>query len=219
MAVIVNVYTPGTVKSYADIESVDVNVGVPLMFQLILTPLGLPVTVILTVVLKPLKDVTVMTGFGASELPATTEPEVGNTDTRKYLGGVTDRENVQERVFPPPVPVIVITYVPGVVDTVVFIVSVEVTVPFAGGVAGFGLKVTVTPDGRPDAVKLTGLLNPFCDVSVTVDVSENPASTEPKFGSAEILKSGDGGGGNAETVNEYVQLCVLCRPDPVMIIL
>ena len=61
------------------------------------------------------------------------------------------------RVSPPPVPVIVIVYVPGGVDGDVEIMSVEVKV----GVAEDGPNETVTPEGWPDADKLTELLRPL----------------------------------------------------------
>jgi hypothetical protein len=43
-----------------------------------------------------------------------------------------------------------------------------------------GLNVAVTPDGKPDAVKATGLLNPFNSVTVMVLDPLAPPSTRVK---------------------------------------
>ena len=57
----------------------------------------------------------------------------------------------------PEVPVIVTTAVP--VAAELLAVSVNVLEP---GEAGFGAKDAVTPLGRPDAVRLTLPVNPYC---------------------------------------------------------
>jgi hypothetical protein len=57
-----------------------------------------------------------------------------------------------------------------------------VVLPSAGGVTGFGLKLAFAPDGSPDAVRLTGLLNPAIEETVTVAVAEPPGATEPELG-------------------------------------
>ena len=51
-----------------------------------------------------------------------------------------------------------------------------VTVPPAGGVTGFGLKLTVTPTGRSEKDSCTGLLNPFTEVTVTTTLACEPAT-------------------------------------------
>ena len=60
--------------------------------------------------------------------------------------------------MPPPVPVIVMGYVPtrAVLDTV----SVKSDVPDPGALMGFGLKLPVTPDGIPVAESVIAELNP-----------------------------------------------------------
>lgn len=68
----------------------------------------------------------------------------------------------------PEVPVMVTVAVP--VVAVPLAVSVNVLVL----VAGFGLNDAVTPFGRPDADKLTPLLNPPCGVMVMVLVPSVP---------------------------------------------
>ena len=85
-------------------------------------------------------------------------------------GAVTVKVYIQSWVFPPPVPVMVIEYVPTGVVEAVEIVSVEVKV----GVPDDGVNVAVAPDGRPDADKLTVSLKPFTEVSETVAVTDSP---------------------------------------------
>jgi hypothetical protein len=47
-------------------------------------------------------------------------------------------------------------------------VTILEVVEFAGGVTGFGLKLHVVPDGSPVQDNVTGLLNPYIDVTVFV---------------------------------------------------
>jgi hypothetical protein len=51
-----------------------------------------------------------------------------------------------------------------------------VTVPPAGGVTGFELKLTVTPTGRTEKDSCTGSLNPFTEVTVTTTLACEPAT-------------------------------------------
>ena len=53
-------------------------------------------------------------------------------------------------------------------------VSVEVALPFAGGVIGFGEKAAVTPLGSPDAVRVVAELKLFWLVTVMVLVAFAP---------------------------------------------
>ena len=70
--------------------------------------------------------------------------------------------------IPPPLPVTVIGYVPvGVLDPTVMVI-VEVPEPGAG--IWVGLKLTVVPDGAPEADKLMALLKPPLIAVVIVDV-------------------------------------------------
>lgn len=68
----------------------------------------------------------------------------------------------------PEVPVIVTEEVPVVAVELAVKVSVLVVV------AGFGLKAAVTPEGKPEAAKVTLLVNPFKRVMVTVLVPLAP---------------------------------------------
>ena len=68
--------------------------------------------------------------------------------------------------MPPPVPVIVMGYVP--VLAVLETVSVKCDVPEPGALMGFGLKLPVTPDGMPVALSVIAELNPPEIAVVTV---------------------------------------------------
>jgi hypothetical protein len=87
---------------------------------------------------------------------------------------LTDRETVTISVALPDVPVTLILYVPIAADEATAIVMVEVPAP----VIDEGLKVTVTPAGRPVADKDMPAKKPFVTVLVRVDVPEPPCTTE-----------------------------------------
>jgi hypothetical protein len=70
--------------------------------------------------------------------------------------------------MPPPFPVTVIGYVPAVVVNPTVMVIVELPVPGAPMV--LGLKITVVPEGTPEADKLIELLKPPPTVLVIVAV-------------------------------------------------
>jgi hypothetical protein len=76
------------------------------------------------------------------------------------------------------------------VEEEVDIVIVEFTVPLAGGVTGFGLKLAEAPEGKPEAERFTELLKPFMEATVTVVLTELPCVTDPEFGFTLRLKSG-----------------------------
>lgn len=104
------------------------------------------------------------TTFSGLVVPTGTEPKfrlVGDT-TPTGCGGVTVNASVVVSVKLPDVPVTVTVAVPVVV--VPLAVSVNVLVL----VAGFGLKASVTPSGKPDADNKTVPLNPFTGVMVIV---------------------------------------------------
>src|SRR5271166_3131866 len=69
---------------------------------------------------------------------------------------------------PPPLPVTVMGYVPTGVLAPIVIVIVEPPEPGAG--IGFGLKLTVVPEGIPDADRLIELLKPPLMAAVIVEV-------------------------------------------------
>lgn len=78
--------------------------------------------------------------------------------------------------------------------------------------AGFGLNAAVTPLGRPEAVKLTLALKPFCGVMVIVLVPLAPRLMLKELGEAESVKSGAG-----VTVKESVVVLVRLPDVPVMV--
>ena len=85
--------------------------------------------------------------------------------------------------MPPPLPVTVMGYVPvGVLDPTVMVM---VELPEPGAAIGFGLKLTVVPDGAPEADRLIALLKPPLIVVVIVDVPWLPCATLSEAGEAE----------------------------------
>src|SRR5271166_6168883 len=63
-----------------------------------------------------------------------------------------------------------------------------VEVPEPGDGIGFGLKLTVVPDGTPEADKLMALLKPPPTFVVMVEIPWLPCGTVSKDGEAEIVK-------------------------------
>jgi hypothetical protein len=66
------------------------------------------------------------------------------------------------------------------------------------------LNVAVTPAGKPEALRLTLLANPFFGVSVIVDVPLAPCLTDNEAGEAPMVKLGA-----AFTVNVTVDVAVV----------
>jgi hypothetical protein len=108
----------------------------------------------------------------------------GDAERLKLGAAVTDREIVVGFARMPDVPVIVTVAVP--VGAVLLAVKVSVLVL----VAGLGLNDAVTPLGRPDADRLTLLLNPFCGVIVTAVVALFPCTRLMLPGAAESTNVG-----------------------------
>ena len=69
-------------------------------------------------------------------------------------------------VVEPAVPVMVTVAAPVVAVDDAVNVSVELALPFAGGVTGFVENAAVTPLGRPEALSVVAALNPFWLVMV-----------------------------------------------------
>jgi hypothetical protein len=84
-------------------------------------------------------------------------------------------------VMLPDVPVTVIVAVPLEADALAVKVSVLVEVP------GFGLKMAVTPLGRPETEKVTLPLKPLDGVMVMVLVPLVPCTTLKVLGDADML--------------------------------
>lgn len=138
--------------------------------------------------LNPFKAVVVI--VEDPELPRVTVTEDGEALMVKFGGfdEVTVSETVVVCVIPPPTPVTVMVYVPGVTLAATAMVITELPVPGAG--IGLTLKVTVTPLGWPEADNVIALLKPFNAVVLMVEVPLFPCSTVTDDGDALIEKSG-----------------------------
>jgi len=140
------------VPAWHDFATVD-RLKSPLTATLPITSVAVPVFFTVTV-------------FGPFVTPTATlahTSEVGvKVTTGPLLLEVTVRLTVVVAVKLPDVPVIVTVEVP--VVAVALAASVNVLVV----VAGFGLNVPVTPEGRPEAARVTLLLNPPTGVIVIV---------------------------------------------------
>ena len=106
---------------------------------------------------------------------------VGDAETVKFGGGFTVNEIVVVLVKLADVPVMVIVNVPVAAELVAETVNGLVLAVLVG------LKVAVTPLGRPDADKLTLLLKPFCGVTVMVIEPLAPCTMVKLFGEAESV--------------------------------
>jgi hypothetical protein len=93
-------------------------------------------------------------------------------------------------VVDPEVPVIVTVAVPTVAVADAVSVSVEVALPFAGGVTGLVENDAVTPLGKPDALNVVAELNPPVLVMVIVLVPLAPCVTVTEVGDAATVKLG-----------------------------
>jgi hypothetical protein len=140
--------------------------------------------------LKP--PVAVVVIVKVPELPLKMVREPGDALIEKPgEGAATVRETIVVWAVPlADVPVTVMRYLPGAVLEGTVIVMVEVPAP---ALIGFGLKVTATPEGCPDAVKVTAELNPPLTALVIVELPEPPCATVTEAGDAERLKPDVGG--------------------------
>jgi len=93
-------------------------------------------------------------------------------------------------VTPPPVAVTVTLEVP--VVAVVLAEKVRVELPLPGAAIEVGLKVPVTPDGKPDTESETAELKPPETVVEMVLLPELPWATDRLVGEALRVKSGVG---------------------------
>jgi hypothetical protein len=115
-------------------------------------------------------------------------------------------------VEPPPVPLIVMGCVP--VPAFLETVSVKCEVPAPGAAMEAGLKLPVTPEGRPVAERATAELNPPVTVVVTTAYPLWPRARDPAVGETEMAKAGVA---EAVTVKETVVVSVSMPPVPVMV--
>jgi hypothetical protein len=154
--------------------------------KLAVTPEGKPEADRLTLPLKPFTGLTVMVLVPLP--PCVTVTLVGEADRPKsgVATAFTVRVTVVLWLKLPDVPVIVTVAVP--VVAVPLAVSVKVLLP----VVLAGLKLAVTPEGKPEADRLTLPLKPFTGLTVMVLVPLPPWVTETLVGEADRLKSGVG---------------------------
>ena len=101
---------------------------------------------------------------------------------------VTVSDTVVVCVTPPPLAVTVTLTVP--VVAVPLAVNVSVELPLPGAAIEVGLKLAVTPEGKPDAESEIAELKPPLTVVETVLVPELPCTTETLVGDALTAKSG-----------------------------
>ena len=90
-------------------------------------------------------------------------------------------------------------------------VMVELPEPGAG--IGLGLKLTVVPDGAPEADNVMALLKPPLTVVVRVELPRLPCWMLSEVGEAEMVKLG-----GAVTVSVTVAFCWMPPPLPVTVI-
>lgn len=89
--------------------------------------------------------------------------------------------------MPPPVAVTVMVGVPVAARRLTVTVIFDVPAP---PLIGFGLKLTETLDGTPEAERLTDELNPPETVVVSVELPDEPRAMISEVGLAVIEKSG-----------------------------
>ena len=146
------------------------------------TPFGKPDTDRVTLPLNPFAPVTVMVSDAL--LRCTIVTLDGEGESVKLRAGVIESAMVVDRVNVPEVPVMVtVTGSPTV--AVLLAVSVSMLVP---DVVELGLKLAVTPPGRPEAASDTLPVNPPMSLIVMVSVLLLPTATD-KVDSAAREKS------------------------------
>ena len=195
--------------------AVNVRVELPLpgaaieaALKLAVTPVGNPATDSPTAELNP--PLTVVVIVELPDVPCARDRLEGDATTVKSAGcaAFTVRDSVAVCVIPPPVPVMVTFTVP--VAAVLLAVRVRLEVP--GVPTEAGLKLAVTPEGRPEADNETVELKPPSAEVETVTPAELPCVTETLEGARLKVKSG---GCAAVTVTAIVVVCV--TPPPVAV--
>ncbi len=122
--------------------------------------------------------------------PAATERLVGDALSVKLgeVAAFTVTGITVVWVIPPPVALTVVLNVP--VAAVLLAVNVSVELPLPGAAIVVGLKLAVTPLGRPEIESATDELNPFEPEVEIVLVAELPCVTDRLVGEALRAKSG-----------------------------
>ena len=90
-------------------------------------------------------------------------------------------------------------------------VIVEEPAPGAG--MDVGLKLTVAPEGCPEALSAIAESNPIDTIVVIVTVAEDPGATFTELGVGVITKSG------VATVTDTFVVCVIPPPVPVTVMM
>jgi hypothetical protein len=103
-------------------------------------------------------------------------------------------------------------YVPAAVVEATARVSLEVPEP--GAAIDVGLKLAVTPEGAPDAVRAIAESKPPETAVVMVELPLAPCATETDVGEAASVKAGTG---VEVTVSEMVAVWVMLPPVPVTV--
>lgn len=163
--------------------AVSVNVLAPVVLAGLndgVTPLGRPDADNTTLLLKPLSGFTVMVLEPLD--PCVMVRLLGEAESVKFGGGLIVRESVVELDRLPDEPEMVT--VAGPVVAVLLAVRVNVLVP----VVLVGLNDAVTPEGKPDADKLTVLLKPLSALMVMVLVPLAPCATLTLLGDVASVK-------------------------------
>jgi hypothetical protein len=117
-------------------------------------------------------------------------------------------------VIDPETPVMVTVAAPVAAVEDAVSVSVEVVLPFAGGVTGLVENAAVTPLGSPLALSVVAESNPFWLVMVIVLVPLLPCVMVSELGDAPMVKVGDAA---AFTVSETVVVAVKLPDVPVIV--
>ena len=171
------------------------------------TPAGKPEAAKLTLPVNPFSSVTVIVLVPPAP-PCVIATLVGDAANEKLAVPpvVTVRLTVVVCDSVPEVPVIVTVEELAPAKALAFTVIVLEVVP------GFGLNAAVTPDGNPEAAKVTLPVNPFCGAIVIVLVPLPPRATVKLVGEAESAKFGV-----ALTVKLTVVVCVKLPEVPVIV--
>ncbi len=162
---IVTVAVPKAAVAVAEKETVTVHVGLQgLLVKVAITPVGRPEAEKVTGAVVPLTRVAVIDDDGL-ELPCTTVKLLGDGVDRlksNAAGAATVNDKLVEWLAPPPDAAILTVVVPKVAVAV----AEKDTVTVQVGLQELLVNVAVTPLGRPDAEKVTGVVVPETSVAV-----------------------------------------------------
>ena len=138
------------------VEAPAPGAGIGLGLKLTVVPEGAPDVDKLMAALNP--PLIVVEIADVPWFPCAALSEAGEAEMVKLGAAVTVTVTVVFRCIPPPLPVTVMGYVPGGVLPPTVIVIAELPPPGAAIVCG--LKLTLVPEGIPEAERLIPLLKP-----------------------------------------------------------